>query len=240
MPIRKVWRESRSRFFFILAALLVVSSVSVFYSARAENVVIESKDFHEAGERTIRGALFLFWGFSAMFLGLGGLLREQAVGTADYTLSLPVSRTRWFLYRSLIGALESMAAALIPALAIPLIAALFGGDYPVSDAFLLGLRLGVGGMLYYSSGLLVSTLFAGDYTSAGIGIAIVFAINNSTRVIESLKRLNLQDAITPTQMIDQSTHLVRGQMPWNGIALSFSLSLVLSAWAWKVTVARDF
>jgi ABC-2 type transport system permease protein len=240
MPIRKVWLESRSRFLFILAALLVVSSVSVFYSARAENVVIESKDFHEAGERTIRGALFLFWGFSAMFLGLGGLLRERAVGTADYTLSLPVSRTRWFLYRSLIGALESMAAALIPALAIPLIAALFGGDYPVSDAFLLGLRLGVGGMLYYSSGLLVSTLFAGDYTSAGIGIAIVFAINNSTRVIESLKRLNLQDAITPTQMIDQSTHLVRGQMPWNGIALSFSLSLVLSAWAWKVTGARDF
>jgi ABC-2 type transport system permease protein len=240
MPIRKVWLESRSRFLFILAALLVVSSVSVFYSARAENVVVESKDFHEAGERTIRGALFLFWGFSAMFLGLGGLLRERAVGTADYTLSLPVSRTRWFLYRSLIGALESMAAALIPALAIPLIAALFGGDYPVSDAFLLGLRLGVGGMLYYSSGLLVSTLFAGDYTSAGIGIAIVFTINNSTRVIESLKRLNLQDAITPTQMIDQSTHLVRGQMPWNGIALSFSLSLVLSACAWKVTVARDF
>jgi ABC-2 type transport system permease protein len=240
MPIRKVWRESRSRFFFILAALLVVSSASVFYSARAENVVIESKDFHEAGERTIRGALFLFWGFSAMFLGLGGLLRERAVGTADYTLSLPVSRTRWFLYRSLIGAFQSMAAALIPALAIPVIAALFGGDYPVSDAFVLGLRLGIGGMLYYSIGLLVSTLFDGDYASAGIGIAVVFAINNSTRVIESLKRLNLQDAITPTQMIDQSSHLVRGQMPWGGIAFSFSLSLVLSAWAWKVTVARDF
>lgn len=240
MPIRKVWRESRSRFLFILAALLVVSSASVFYNARAENLVIESKDFHEAGERTITGPLFLFWGFSSMFLGLGGLLRERTVGTADYTLSLPVSRTRWFLYRSLIGALQSMAAALIPSLAIPVIAALFGGEYPVRDALLLGFRLGVGGMLYYSSGLLVSTILAGDYTSAGIGIAIVFAINNSTRVIESLKRLNLQDAIAPTQMIDQSTHLIRGQMQWNGIAFSFALSLVLSAWAWKITIARDF
>ena len=240
MPTRKVWRESRSRFFFILAALLVVSGASVFYNVRAENVVIELKDFHEAGERTIRGALFLFWGFSAMFLGLGGLLRERAVGTADYTLSLPVSRTRWFLHRSLIGALEAMAAALIPALAIPLIAALFGGDYPVRDALLLGFRLGVGGMVYYSCGLLVSTIFAGDYASAGIGIAIVFSINNSTRVIESLKGLNLQDAIAPTQMIDQSTHLIRGQMPWNGIAFSFALSLVLSACAWKITMARDF
>jgi len=204
MPIRKVWRESRWRFFFILAALLVVASASVFYNAKAEKVVIESKDFHEGGMRTIRGALFLFWGFSAMFLGLGGFLRERAVGTVDYTLSLPVSRTRWFLYRSLIGAFQSMAAALIPALAIPVIAAVSGGDYPVGDAFLLGLRLGFGGMLFYSVGLLASTLFAGDYTSAGIGTAVVFAINNSTRVIESLKRLNLQDAITPMQMIDES------------------------------------
>jgi ABC-2 type transport system permease protein len=240
MPIRKIWRESCWRFFFILAALLVVTSASVFYNAKAEKVVIESKDFHEAGVRTIRGALFLFWGFSAMFLGLGGLLRERAVGTVDYTLSLPVSRTRWFLYRSLAGALQSVAAALIPALAIPVIAAVSGGGYPVGDAFLLGLRLGVGGMLFYSVGLLASTLFAGDYASAGIGLAAVFAINNSTRVIESLKQLNLQDAITPMRMIDESTYLIHGPMPWNGVAFSFVLSLVLSMWAWKVTVARDF
>jgi ABC-2 type transport system permease protein len=240
MPIRKVWRESRARFFFILAALLVVTGASVFYNAKAERVVIESKDFHEAGVRTIRGALFLFWGFSAMFLGLGGFLRERAMGTVDYTLSLPVSRTRWFLYRSLNGALQAMSAALIPALAIPVIAAMSGGDYPTGDAFLLGLRLGVGGMLFYSIGLLASTVFAGDYTSAGIGIALVFAINNSTRDIESLKRLNLQDAITPMQMIDGSTYLIHGQVPWNGIAFSFALSLLLAVWAWKVTVTRDF
>ena len=240
MPILKLWRESRWRFFFILAALLAVTSISVFYNAKAEKVVIEAKDFHEAGVRTIRGALFLFWGFSAMFLGLGGLLRERAVGTVDYTLSLPVSRTRWFLYRALIGSLQSMAATLVPAIAIPVIAAVSGGAYPVGDAFLLGLRLGLGGMLFYAVGLLASTLFAGDYASAGIGIALVFAINNSTRVIESLKWLNLQDTITPMQMIDESTYLIHGQMPWNGIACSFVLSLLLSVWAWRVTVSRDF
>src|SRR5579872_680972 len=213
MPIHKIWRESRSRFLFILAALLIVTSTSVFYNAKAESVVIESKDFHEAGVRTIRGALFLFWGFSAMFLGLGGFLRERALGTVDYTLSLPVSRTRWFLYRALNGALQSMAAALIPALAVPAIAALFGGDFPVGDAFVLGLRMALGGMLFYAIGLLLSTLFAGDFTSAGIGIALVYAVTISTRVIESIKRLNLQDAIFPMQMIDRHTYLIRGQMP---------------------------
>jgi ABC-2 type transport system permease protein len=240
MPIRKVWRESRSRFFFILAALLVVTCASVFYNAKAESVVIESKDFHEAGVRTIRGALFLFWAFSAMFLGLGGLLRERAVGTVDYTLSLPVSRSRWFLYRSVNGALQAMAAALLPALAVSVMAALFGGDYPVIDAFLLGLRLALGGMLFYSIGLLASALFAGDFTSAGIGIALVFAVNNSTRVIESFKALNLQDAIIPMSIIDQQTFLIRGPVPWAGVALSCTLSLILSACAWKVTIGRDF
>src|SRR5215831_9875244 len=104
----------------------------------------------------------------------GKLVMESIVETN--TLSLAVSRTRWFLYRSLNGALQSMAAALIPALAIPVIAALSGGHYPVSDAFLLGLRMGLGGMLFYAIGLLLSTLFAGDFTSAGIGIALVYAV----------------------------------------------------------------
>src|SRR5215468_8528558 len=76
MPIRKIWRESQRRFFFILAALLLVTGAAVFYNAKAEKIVIESKDFHQAGVRTITGPLFLFWGFSAMFLGLGGLLWE--------------------------------------------------------------------------------------------------------------------------------------------------------------------
>ena len=77
MPIRKVWRESRWRFFFILAALLVVASASVFYNAKAEKVVIESKDFHEAvceryGGRSFFSGVFppCSWG-SAVFSGSG-------------------------------------------------------------------------------------------------------------------------------------------------------------------------
>jgi ABC-2 type transport system permease protein len=240
MPIRKVWRESRARFLFILAFLLVMTTTRVFYNSQAERVVIESKNFHEAGTVAITNILFYFWGFSAMFLGLGGFLRERALGTVDYTLSLPVSRTRWFLYRSLNGAVQSMAAALIPALAVPALAALWGGDYPVGDAFILGLRIGLGGMLFYYLGLLVSTLIPGDFTSTGIGIALVFVINTSTRVVESLKRLNLQDAIAPEYMIDRSTHLISGQLPWTGIVFSLLLSLLFSALAWKVTTARDF
>jgi len=240
MPIRKIWRESRSRFVFILVALLVLTGASLFYDAQAEEVVIESKDFHEAGLRTIRGVLFPFWAISAMFLGLGGFLRERAVGSLDYTLSLPVSRTRWFLYRALNGALQSVAAALIPALAVPVLAALFGGDYPVGDALLLGLRIGLGGLLFYALGLLTSTLFAGDYASAGIGLALVFVLTKGTRVFETFERLNLQDAVIPMDMIDRSTNLIHGQMPWHGIAFSLVLSLMLSALAWKVTSATDF
>ena len=240
MPIRKVWRESRSRFLFILAALLVMTFARVFYNDKAARIVIESKNFHKDGLVAIRDVLFMFWGFSAMFLGLGGLLRERVVGTVDFTLSLPVSRTRWFLYRALNGALQSMVAALIPALAVPVLAALEGGDYPIHDAFILGMRLGLGGMLFYSIGLLISTVLPGDITSAGIGIALVFAVNIGTRVVGPLKRMSLQDAIAPMQMIDRSTYLIHGPMPWTGISFSLVLSLMLSALAWKVTRTRDF
>src|SRR5215831_13660020 len=41
-------------------------------------------------------------------------------------------------------------------------------------------------------------------------VCFAFAINNSTRDIESLKRLNLQDATTPMHMIDGSTYLIHG------------------------------
>jgi hypothetical protein len=134
-----------------------------------------------------------------------------------------------------------MAAALIPALAIPVMAALFGGDFPAGHALLLGLRMGLGGMLFFAIGLLLSTVCAGDYTGAGIGLVLVFVVNKGTRVIESIKGLNLQDAIfRPIQMIDPNTHLIRGPMPWDGIAVSFALSLLLSALAWKVTTDRDF
>ena len=160
MPIRKVWRESRSRFLFILAALLLVTSASgvLQRQSRKGRNPVEGLP-RGRGADGFRVPLFLFWGFSAISLGLGGFLRERAVGTVDYTLSLPVSRTRWFLYRSLNGALQSMAAAIIPALAVPAIAPLSGGEYPVGDAFLLGLRLGLGGMLFYWVGLVASTAF---------------------------------------------------------------------------------
>jgi len=88
---------------------------------------------------------------------------------------------------------------------------------------------------------MLSTLFAGDFAGAGIGVAFVFAVNKGTRVIESIKGLNLQDAIFRSmQMIDPHTHLIRGPMPWKGIAFSFALSLLLAACACKVPTNRDF
>lgn len=119
-------------------------------------------------------------------------------------------------------------------------AALAGGDFPIGDAFFLGLRLGLGGMVFYSIGLLSSSIFAGDFTSAGIGFALVFAVNNSTRVIDSFKGLSLQDAIFPMPIKDEYNYLIREHMSWNGIALSCALSLMLSLLAWKVTRERDF
>ena len=41
----------------------------------------------------------LEWTLSVLILSMGGLLRERTVGTADDSLSLPVSRRMWMAVR---------------------------------------------------------------------------------------------------------------------------------------------
>ena len=240
MLFYKLWRESRARFFFTLITILIVTIGSVLYNPSSERIVVEAKDFHLAAFRTFRGPMFLFWGFAAVFLGLGGLLRERALGTIDYTLSLPASRAQWFLSRAAVGASQAALVALIPSLFVPLIAQLAGGSYPLSEAALHGSLLALGGMLFFSIGLLMSTIFNGEFASAGVGIAMVFLINNGTRVIQALKPFNVQDIVAPTQIINKATYLIEGHLPWLGISGSLALSIVLFAAAWKITEYRDF
>jgi ABC-type transport system involved in multi-copper enzyme maturation permease subunit len=240
MPLYKVWRDLRSRFVFILIALMIVSALTVFYNARSETVIFEAKNFHEAAVRTFRGTLFVFWCFGVVFLGLGGLSRERAVGTIDYTLSLPISRTRWFWYRACLGGLLSLLVAVTSTAIVPVFAFVFGGEYPLSAALLHGLRLGLGGMLFYAIGLALSCISSGEYLSVGGAIASVFVVNFGTRVIEPIGWLNIQDAILPMSMIDRATYLPRGPLPWNGIGLSLIISLILALIAWRATLWRDF
>jgi ABC-type transport system involved in multi-copper enzyme maturation permease subunit len=105
------------------------------------------------------------WAASALFLGLGGLLRERVFGTAQYTLSLPVTRRQWVAARATIGLGEAAVLAVIPVAVIPIAARVVGRTYPALEALKLSGLLLCAGIVFFFLGVLYSSLLEGELAS---------------------------------------------------------------------------
>jgi len=56
----------------------------------------------------------IMWILAVILLGMGGIVREKAIGTASLTLSLPVSRARILGVRVGMGVLQAIALGGVP------------------------------------------------------------------------------------------------------------------------------
>src|SRR5206468_5595564 len=101
----------------------------------------------------------------AFILGLGGLWREKATGVSPFTLSLPVARKDLVLVRIAVAIVESFVLALIPCLLIPIFSWATGHHYPLAQSVTFALFLAVGGLVFVGLGVLLSSLFEGEYTT---------------------------------------------------------------------------
>src|SRR5882757_1731247 len=112
----KAWRESRTRFLLSALLLVGVSAFAVLYYV------------HYYREELARGGeplsyaryiwLLIFKGGNSLrelfvilvlLLGMGGLLRERAHGSAGFTLALPIRRWQLIFSRGAVGVLETVA-----------------------------------------------------------------------------------------------------------------------------------
>jgi len=104
-----------------------------------------------------------------MILGLGGLQRERPVGTAAFTLSLPVSRMRLLAVRAITGLVQIGALAFTPALLIPTLSPLIAHQsYAETQALQFGVLFLTWGSIAYSVGFLWSSLFGGEFTGTAL------------------------------------------------------------------------
>ena len=94
-------------------------------------------------------------------LGAGGLLRENSTGSVPFTLSLPVPRRRWTDVRAAMGAMQSVALAMLPSVVVPLAAIAIGRHYPVWEALKFCGLLAAAGLVFFGIGLLCSATLAG-------------------------------------------------------------------------------
>ena len=190
MLLYKAWLESRLRF---LCGLLCVVALSIFY-VRLHPILLPGwiaalRDPHAIKPPWLPLGIseyrfyvwhFLFdyqlqnlWVVFAIIFGFGGLVRETAHGTALFSLSLPVSRTRWFTSRLTIAFLESIILALLPTIVIPLASAAIGQRYPLTQAFGHGVLMAVAGSIFVAIAVLASLLFRGEYAPLTGTLALV-------------------------------------------------------------------
>ena len=113
----------------------------------------------------------------AVLLGVGGLGREAAHGTAGFTLSLPVARKTIVLSRAAIGATELVALGAVAALTILACSFAIGEPYAASHAFLHAGLIALAAIALLVVSLLVASIVEGEHAPALIGLAGVGMFN---------------------------------------------------------------
>jgi hypothetical protein len=134
---RKTWLESRTRFFGALAVMMVVAGWDILDSAHGMSRFDRTPPitFAQYVAYLFQGNLQWVWVASVLLLGLGGLTREDWLGTAQFTLTLPFRRRQWMQVRATLGLLQAAILALLPVLTVPLAARVVGRSYPIWEAF---------------------------------------------------------------------------------------------------------
>jgi ABC-2 type transport system permease protein len=222
----KAWHESKTRFFYSLIGMFLISGLFVlsFQSLNPDPTRMNFQGF------VWQALYFRFfhaaWVFSTLFLTLGGLLSERNRGTALFTLSLPVSRRRMLLVRTAVGAAEASATAILPAISISAFALLAHQTYSPLQSFEFALLLMAGGTAFFGLGILFATVLRGDAAPLAIGIPFIAGIYTATRSIEALRSLNPQDLFSGAATVHPPTWSLGTPLPWAAIFISIGIALV--------------
>src|SRR6266487_5336194 len=121
----KAWAEGRTRFAIGLGLII---AATVFIMGWQD------------GRALFAGVHRTLFTLLAFVLGMGGLLREREVGTSAFTLSLPVSRTRLTIVRTVVGLTELAALAAAPVVVVAVAAIAGHHAMAVAQVATLALR----------------------------------------------------------------------------------------------------
>jgi ABC-2 type transport system permease protein len=252
----RAWLETRTRW---LCAAVAVAAVCAFFVAAHPWVLrqwardaVEHPEWRDPAwlHRASRDYPFFLWHFlfadllqkvwtiAVVLLGAGGLTREAAMGTAGFTLSLPVSRRALFGVRAAVGVIEGAALGVVGALTIVLTSLATGQPYPPVHAFAHAGVMAIGGMVFLAFSLLLSTLVEGEHTATLWGLAAVglmyFAV---------APHADGAPAPLVVRLVDVGGVMAGspdGAPSWTGLAMCSAVA-ALALWAaMRSTAARDF
>lgn len=219
----KAWLETRSRFWACLATLTLFCAIFVYHAqgfVRAE----WKSDFHRL-LFVNQQFLAIMWVLAVVLLGMGGLLREHAIGTSPLTLALPVSRVRLLAVRVGMGVLQAIVLGVLPWVAVFVVASSAGKPISIGQVASYVLLLVGGGLVYFALAILISSLVSGEYTAPALAFGIVLL---SAMLFDAwLRRWNVWRLISGDYSIDRSTYLLSQHLPWSGMLSSLLVSALM-------------
>jgi ABC-2 type transport system permease protein len=180
----------------------------------------------------------IIWVLAVVLLGMGGIVRERALGTSSLTLSLPVSRAYLMGVRIEMGILQAIALAVTPWVTVCAVSWLARMPVSISQVGIYVLLLFGGGLIYFAMAVLFSSLVAGEYTAPAFAFGVVLL---SAIIFDAwLRRFNVWRLITGDSSIDKTTYLLSTHLPWLGIIASLSVALLMLLASTIVVQRRDF
>jgi ABC-2 type transport system permease protein len=238
----KTWVESRQRFLVASTAVLLALAWAVLNCDQAMRRFdqVPPITFTQYVWYVYAGRFQLVWAALALFLGLGGLLRERALGTAQYTLSLPVTRSQWIAARAIIGLSEAAVLAAIPVVVIPIAARMVGRTYPALEALKLSGLLLCAGVVFFFLGVFYSSLLGGEFASMIAGLFSIYLIFTSQDYLYRwLPYFSMSSLLSGADVVDRATGFLTA-FPWPGVLKSLVAAGILYVSAREITAHRDF
>jgi ABC-2 type transport system permease protein len=232
----KSWLETKPRFLTSLATLTLFCTVFVYH---AQGLI--RPEFRVDLNRLLfvnQQFLVIMWVLSVVLLGMGGIVREKAVGTTSLTLALPVGRFSLLISRISIGVLEVIALGLVPWLAVVSVMSIVRKPFQISQIASYVVLLVAGGLVFFLMGVLVSSLVAGEYTAPALAFGVVLLV----AIISDawFRDYSVWRLVTGNLSIDRSTYLLPQHLPWLGIFGSLCFALLMMVAAVVRRQRRDF
>jgi len=249
----KAWVESRIRFVFGAGLLGITCAGAVLFhdqilrTLRTGGLPLETYNAYVYRMAYSGGLRTIFIAFTFV-LGLGGLLRERELGTAFFTLALPVSRLRLTLVRAAVGLVEITALALVPAVAIALCSPLVHQAYPLSQSLQFAALWTAGGAALFAVSFLASAMFAGEYTAFIVAWVALFGVTLTQQYIRISHTaafpylVTVQEVMSGFRMpyFDAKARVLIGPFPAVHVTILVLIAATLVALAAAWTDRKDF
>ncbi len=234
----KAWLETRGRFLISLFGILSLCSYSVLHGER-QAIPQTLRSYYNYVLADGYGLLAVMWVLAVTLLMMGGLLREHALGSASFTLALPVSRRRLMIVRISVGALQAGMVAILPAVAMSLIARIWSGSFSASQSLFHLVLLLTGGAVFFAIALLVSSLVSGEYTAPVVAFGVLLLIS-ATLGDQKTRQFSPLAFMLGTEYFDRHSNLLVGPIPWMEAGIWLCLAALLIWIAVRLIDQREF